>query len=312
MKFFDLAPGAKALGLGLSMLLLALPMAASAKKDFSPVAGMITCQVVKVSDGDTVKCRPDGAKELKVRLDSIDAPEKAQEGGMESTKELASLVLGKTVVIKTNGRDKYGRVLGFIHSGGININEEMVRRGQAWAFREHLQDSSLMEIEREARKARRGLWAAPKPMYPSHFRHPELRGQPVPGFDADMRAAHVEHETSFMGRLENGGNKVKGFFTGIYDKVMGPGDKKDGDARDDGKAGNPGKNPLVSFSEKNDVTNQPGYGKKYDGTKTGCHQFDSCEEAIWYLRNKHLPIDGDGDGIPCERSLCGHDGKGVR
>ncbi|WP_244214523.1 excalibur calcium-binding domain-containing protein [Cupriavidus plantarum] len=31
----------------------------------------------------------------------------------------------------------------------------------------------------------------------------------------------------------------------------------------------------------------------------------SCEEATFYLRNcPGTKIDGDGDGIPCERSLC--------
>lgn len=40
------------------------------------------------------------------------------------------------------------------------------------------------------------------------------------------------------------------------------------------------------------------------GTKTYCRQMRSCEEALAYLRECHLDtIDGDGDGIPCEK-LC--------
>jgi hypothetical protein len=31
----------------------------------------------------------------------------------------------------------------------------------------------------------------------------------------------------------------------------------------------------------------------------------SCEEALFYLRECGLQdMDGDGDGLPCERSLC--------
>ncbi|MBV7434949.1 excalibur calcium-binding domain-containing protein [Cardiobacteriaceae bacterium TAE3-ERU3] len=33
----------------------------------------------------------------------------------------------------------------------------------------------------------------------------------------------------------------------------------------------------------------------------------SCDEAKYFIR--HCPntkMDGDGDGIPCERQLCGH------
>ena len=40
--------------------------------------------------------------------------------------------------------------------------------------------------------------------------------------------------------------------------------------------------------------------------KIHCSQMASCEEAKFYLR--HCPgvkIDGDGDGIPCERGPCG-------
>lgn len=49
--------------------------------------------------------------------------------------------------------------------------------------------------------------------------------------------------------------------------------------------------------------------------KTYCSQFSSCEEAMRYLREcgrvqeggtQHT--DGDGDGVPCEKQLCGHSG----
>ncbi|WCH28290.1 cold shock domain-containing protein [Aeromonas salmonicida] len=38
-----------------------------------------------------------------------------------------------------------------------------------------------------------------------------------------------------------------------------------------------------------------------------CSQMTSCEEATWFLR--HCPntkMDGEGDGVPCERQWCGH------
>jgi hypothetical protein len=37
-----------------------------------------------------------------------------------------------------------------------------------------------------------------------------------------------------------------------------------------------------------------------------CSQMTSCAEATWFL--KHCPgmkMDGDGDGIPCEKQWCG-------
>ncbi len=41
------------------------------------------------------------------------------------------------------------------------------------------------------------------------------------------------------------------------------------------------------------------------GGKQYCRQMASCEEALFYLRECGLQdMDGDGDGLPCERSLC--------
>lgn len=39
--------------------------------------------------------------------------------------------------------------------------------------------------------------------------------------------------------------------------------------------------------------------------RTHCSQVSSCAEATWVLRNcPNTEMDGDGDGIPCERQWC--------
>ncbi|HTN50401.1 MAG TPA: cold shock domain-containing protein [Burkholderiaceae bacterium] len=39
--------------------------------------------------------------------------------------------------------------------------------------------------------------------------------------------------------------------------------------------------------------------------RTHCSQMTSCEEAIFFLRNcPNAQMDGDGNGIPCERQWC--------
>jgi len=39
--------------------------------------------------------------------------------------------------------------------------------------------------------------------------------------------------------------------------------------------------------------------------KTHCSHMNSCEEATFYLRNcPGVEIDGDNDGIPCEKQWC--------
>jgi hypothetical protein len=39
--------------------------------------------------------------------------------------------------------------------------------------------------------------------------------------------------------------------------------------------------------------------------RTHCSQMTSCEEATWFLRNcPGTKMDGNNDGIPCERQWC--------
>jgi hypothetical protein len=41
--------------------------------------------------------------------------------------------------------------------------------------------------------------------------------------------------------------------------------------------------------------------------RTRCSQFDSCEEATWFINNcPGMKMDGDNDGVPCEDHHCPH------
>jgi cold shock CspA family protein len=40
--------------------------------------------------------------------------------------------------------------------------------------------------------------------------------------------------------------------------------------------------------------------------RTHCSHMSSCEEAKFFIKNcPHTQMDGDGDGVPCERQWCG-------
>ena len=89
-------------------------------------------KVIRVTDGDTIKVTNNGTTST-IRLVGIDAPElsrkKHQPGQIysnKSTKFLASLVLNKTVDIKSYGKGHYGRTLGVVFVDGMNVNLEMV------------------------------------------------------------------------------------------------------------------------------------------------------------------------------------------
>ena len=131
------------------------------------------CKVVSVADGDTLTCLSTKKEPIKVRLNQIDAPEHKQDFGKAAKKALSGYVFGKNVSLKTNGRDKYGRIIAEVYLDGTNINKAMVKNGHAWAYREYVTDNEYLELEKAARSQSKGLWSQPNPIYPSEFRHGE-------------------------------------------------------------------------------------------------------------------------------------------
>ncbi len=120
-------------------------------------------QVVKVVDGDTFVL----AGGDRLRLRSIDAPEKGYPLYEEATRFLSDMVLGKVVRLEFSGerRDKYGRLLGHVFVDSVFVGEEILRSGLGYLFLFSRTDpgsprtESLLAAQREAMKARCGLWA---------------------------------------------------------------------------------------------------------------------------------------------------------
>lgn len=57
--------------------------------------------------------------------------------------------------------DKYGRTVGRVYVGSLDVNAELVKRGAAWVYRQYSSYLSLITLEQQAKAARRGLWALP-------------------------------------------------------------------------------------------------------------------------------------------------------
>ena len=126
-------------------------------------------RVTRVTDGDTVKVTNNDIK-MTIRLVGIDAPEtskkKNQPGqpfSRKSTKYLASLVLNKSVEVKSYGTDRYGRTLGIVFVGDKNVNLEMIKAGLAEVYRgrpaKGLDLKPYWDAESGAKKAGIGMWA---------------------------------------------------------------------------------------------------------------------------------------------------------
>lgn len=140
---------------GIAVFLVALGLTSA-----SPTwAESITGRVVGVHDGDTVTLQTSAKETVKIRLAQIDAPEIKQPYGQDSKKALSDAVFDHEVTVEIVSIDKYGRTVGNVFIGSTDANRLMVQQGAAWAYRKYLTDPSLLDIEAEAAKSKRGLWA---------------------------------------------------------------------------------------------------------------------------------------------------------
>ena len=140
-------------------------------------AETITGKVIGVMDGDTIEVLDATKTPRRIRLEGIDAPEKAQPFGARSKQHLSDQVFGKQVEVLSNKTDKYGRTVGKVMIGGKDANLEQVRSGFAWHYKEYQKEQSASDrlaytdAEAFARNMRFGLWSDPKPMPPWEWRH---------------------------------------------------------------------------------------------------------------------------------------------
>lgn len=116
----------------------------------------------KIIDGDSFEIGTTG-----VRLFGIDAPEGRQscsrDGrdwrcGDAATAELRRLVGGAAIVCREEDIDSYGRIVARCSSGTTDLAAAMARAGMAVAYRRYSND--YVDEEREAKAARRGIWAS--------------------------------------------------------------------------------------------------------------------------------------------------------
>ena len=104
-------------------------------------------EVNKVVDGDTIDITIDLGFALttkqRVRMNGVDTPESITKDAYEKTfgieaKEFIQswFLANKSVKVRTEKDDKYGRILGHFYAEGDveSLNEKLVRLGYAWEY----------------------------------------------------------------------------------------------------------------------------------------------------------------------------------
>ena len=126
-------------------------------------------KIKRVVDGDTVHVFYQD-EVYKIRLTEIDAPERDQPYGSNSTEYLKSLLKEGMVDVDISGTDRYGRKLGRLYWQGKDINRELVSAGYAWVYDQYVTDNSFYENQSKARNSKKGLWKDQNPLEPWNWR----------------------------------------------------------------------------------------------------------------------------------------------
>lgn len=175
----------------LSMAGLGFNEAVARKHKPQVAASKMEALIEACHDGDTCTATDGRGLRYKLRLVGIDAPEVASYGshqggakaqgqsyGPEAREYLRRRVVGKTLKIEILGNDIYGRYLAILRDEkSVNINEELVLKGYAFAYRSKRKSEELpwaFTAEAKAKAAQAGLWGLPfaqRPAYPGEFRH---------------------------------------------------------------------------------------------------------------------------------------------
>lgn len=157
-------------------------------------AHAFTGTVISVADGDTINVLGADHQLYRVRLATIDAPERRQRYGASARARLADLVQGKAVRVETSEHDRYGRVIGVVRVSDAacqtprcketDVGLTLIAEGWAWHYRDYAARQSMearrdyANAEAEARASGRGLWQDTDPLAPWQYRRERRLGMP--------------------------------------------------------------------------------------------------------------------------------------
>jgi endonuclease YncB( thermonuclease family) len=121
----------------------------------------LLCQMYEIADGDTatVGCK---AGRIIIRLWGIDAPEMGQKPwGNESKEFLQYLLAGKQVLVEVLDKDRYGRAVARLFSGGEDAGLIMVREGKAVVYEQYNDSTRYYDAQQQAKTGQLGVWSEP-------------------------------------------------------------------------------------------------------------------------------------------------------
>ncbi|PZR32433.1 MAG: hypothetical protein DI538_19535 [Azospira oryzae] len=159
------------------------------RKSFLILMGMVTSvllfateeingRIVSVIDGNTIEVVTAEKETYKIILHGVDSPELEQEYGDKARKYLEKKLLDKSVLVKIQGKDRWGTRLGVVvMDGAEDPRFGLLEEGLAWTSEKN-PVAELETIKEKAREKGKGLWKAESPTPPWVFRRQQTMMQP--------------------------------------------------------------------------------------------------------------------------------------
>lgn len=163
----------------------AIPIMALALLSVSSPAATLDGKVIQVADGDSITVLDADRVQHRVRINGIDAPEKAQPYGDRARQNMARLVAGKPVTADCHKTDRYGRQVCQVWvqpadcprcDRTLDVGHAQLVAGLAWWYRAYAKEQSASDrgqyesAEQQAQARKTGLWQHPDPVPPWEWR----------------------------------------------------------------------------------------------------------------------------------------------
>ncbi|KAM3274084.1 hypothetical protein ACQJBY_043335 [Aegilops geniculata] len=110
-------------------------------------------------------------------------------------------------------QDQFGRYVGDIYCDSVFIQEQMLKNGHAWYFKNYDSRREFSEWERKARAACQGLWALNNPEKPWDWRRDERNGRHI-------TIQKMFAKVAWLGALLFGGRYLKKLAIFLWEKIV--------------------------------------------------------------------------------------------